>query len=243
MPATTDTARIRDVLVLQAATRPVARSVHLLGSDCFAACNIQCGGFDPGHLKSVVFSLRDIASLKLASALLRFQGGGIRDIDLKISYDVSNTEPGTGLWGTLDIAACTQLESLHLEWHHVGTRAYGAQDQDLNACDSIAAVLASTPQTLRRLSFSLPYAQHPDALDEMLRCLAPRIDQAVDRFSELKTITVKATRSFAAEECMNVVRGCILKGECPHQWKAQKDIEVLWSTVDVNKCDTPVKVY
>lgn len=46
----------------------------------------------------------------------------------------------------------------------------------------------------------------------MLRCLAPRIDQAVDRFSELKTITVKATRSFAAEECMNVVRGTLPTG-------------------------------
>lgn len=95
MRATTDIARILDVLVLPVATRPVARSVHFLGSDCFAAINIRCGGFDLGHLKSVVFSLRDIASLKFASVLLRFQGGGIRDVHLKVSYDISDARQGT----------------------------------------------------------------------------------------------------------------------------------------------------
>lgn len=95
MRAPTDIARIIDVLVLPVATRPVARSVHLLGSDCFAAVNIQCGGFDPEHLKSVVFSLRDIVALKFASVLLRLQGGGIRDVHLKVSYDISDARQGT----------------------------------------------------------------------------------------------------------------------------------------------------
>lgn len=90
--------------------------------------------------------------------------------------------------------------------------AYGALDQDLNACDRIAAILASTPQTLCRLTFSLPYAQNPETLGDTLQCLATRIDQAVDSFSGLKTITVMATRSFAAEECMNVVRGTLPTG-------------------------------
>lgn len=76
----------------------------------------------------------------------------------------------------------------------------------MNACDRIAAILASTPQTLRRLTFSVPYAQHLDTLGDALRCLAPRIDQAVDRFSGLTTITVMATRSFPAKDCMSIVR-------------------------------------
>lgn len=84
-----------------------------------------------------------------------------------------------------------------------------AQDQDLNACERIATILASTPQTLHTLTFSLPYMQHPDTLGDTLRCLAPQVDQAVARFPGLRTITVRVTRSFAAEECMNVARGTL----------------------------------
>ncbi|OJT02452.1 hypothetical protein TRAPUB_7019 [Trametes pubescens] len=208
MLATTDVARILDVLVLPVATRPVARSVHFFGTDCFAACNIQCGGFDPEHMKKVVFSLRDIASLQFASMLLRLQGDGLRDVHLDVSYGLSDGLQVPSLWATLDIAACTHLESLRLEWHHMGTIP-GAQDQDLNACERIATILASTPQTLHTLTFSLPYMQHPDTLGDTLRCLAPQVDQAVARFPGLRTITVRVTRSFAAEECMNVARGTL----------------------------------
>lgn len=108
MGATTDVARIHNVLVLPVATRPVARSVHLqLGSDCFAACNLKCGGFDPEHLKSVVFSLRDVASLQFASMFLRLQGGGIRDINLNVSYDISHARGGASEYWVFVVAAHT----------------------------------------------------------------------------------------------------------------------------------------
>ncbi|EIW57698.1 uncharacterized protein TRAVEDRAFT_65427 [Trametes versicolor FP-101664 SS1] len=207
---TPDVTRRLDVLVLPVATRPVARSFFFHGSDCFAACNLQCGGFDPEHLKSVVFSLRDLASLQFFSKLLRFQGTGIRDVRLDISYGLPHVQKGTDHWDTFAIAACIRLESLRLEWQHVGVIP-GTQEQDFNACERIAVILASTPQTLRNLTFSLPHMHHPGALGDTLGCLAPRIDQAVDRFRGLRRITVMVTRFklFAAEECMNVVRSTL----------------------------------
>lgn len=93
---TTNVTRRLDVLVLPVATRPVARSFHFHGSDCFAECNLRCGGFDPEHLKSVVFSLRDLASLQFFSKLLRLQGTGIRDVRLNISYGLPHVQKGTG---------------------------------------------------------------------------------------------------------------------------------------------------
>lgn len=119
----------------------------------------------------------------------------------------------TGLWAAFDITPCTHLETLRLDWHHIGdVPADDALEQDLHVCAAIAYILAATPLTLRTLALSLPYAQHPDTLTDSLRCVAPRIEQAVDRFPGLKTVSVRVTRSFAAEECMKAVRGVLPAG-------------------------------
>ncbi len=97
MLATTDATRTLDVLVLPAATRPVARSVHFYaaGADCFAACNLQCGGFDPGYLKSVAFCMEDSASLQFVSAMLRLHSGSVRNLRMTVISDVfSSGEAG-----------------------------------------------------------------------------------------------------------------------------------------------------
>ncbi|KAL1949627.1 hypothetical protein VTO73DRAFT_8508 [Trametes versicolor] len=186
--------------------RPIARSVHFLGYDLFAACNVKCGGFDPEHLKRVVFSLKDLASLQLASMMLRVQGAGICDVHLDVSYGFPHQ--GTSLWSTLEIAACVNLESLCFDWHHMGIIP-GTQEQDFHACKRIAIILATTPRTLLRLTFSLPFMQQPDSLDNALRCLSPLIGQAVKKFHGLKTVTVRVTRSFEAEECINITRSTL----------------------------------
>lgn len=116
--------------------------------------------------------------------------------------------PHSGLWSTFDIAACVNLESLRLDWHHMGIIP-GTQEQDFNACNRITIILATTPRTLRRLTFSLPYMQQPGGLDNALRCLSPLIDQAVEKFRGLKIVTVRVTRSFDAEECINITRSTL----------------------------------
>lgn len=76
-----------DVLVLPATTRPVAHTVQIEGTDCFAAFNLQCGGFDPGRLETLRFSLTDSASLRFAGALLRLHENSVHNVEVVVSVN------------------------------------------------------------------------------------------------------------------------------------------------------------
>lgn len=110
-----------------------------------------------------------------------------------------------GLMDALDTTPCTHLESLGVCWWHKGgqDRLYA---QDLHACERLATVLASTPQTLRRLTFTLPEMLFPALLADTLSCVAPRVEEAVEKFPGLETITVRLIQLLSAEECMDVAR-------------------------------------
>lgn len=74
-------------LVLTATTRPVARTVQIKGTDCFAAFNLQCGGFDPGRLETLRFSLTDSATLRFAGALLRIHENSVHNVAVAVSVN------------------------------------------------------------------------------------------------------------------------------------------------------------
>ncbi len=109
------------------------------------------------------------------------------------------------------VAPCTRLESLCLDWLtlHAGYQDDELHAQDVHACEILAIVLASTPQTLRRLTFAVPEMKSPSHLADTLSCLAPRVEEAVEKFPGLETISIRVSCMFPAEDCMNAARSTL----------------------------------
>lgn len=71
---------------LPAETRPIARSLEIIGVDAFVVRNLLYGGFHPDHLATVRFFPTDGESLGLAGLILRTQGAGVLNIELCVSH-------------------------------------------------------------------------------------------------------------------------------------------------------------
>lgn len=113
-----------------------------------------------------------------------------------------------GFWEVFGLASCTRLESLDFSWFHDTYGTHEVQVPETQTYETFSTLLASTPPALNRLRFTLP---HTDAVQNLatfasiLRSLAPRIEQAVQRHQGLRTITVRVMGLFAADECTRVM--------------------------------------
>lgn len=80
-------------VALPAETRPIARSLEIIGVDAFVMRNLLYGGLHPDHLATVRFFPTDGESLGLAGLILRTQGAGVLNIELCISHTINFEGP------------------------------------------------------------------------------------------------------------------------------------------------------
>ncbi|KAI0832466.1 hypothetical protein BC628DRAFT_1406934 [Trametes gibbosa] len=156
-----------------------------------------------------VAGLNDYNSLVLAGLMVRAHGPCIRHLRIAVTHIASAPlgGPVDVIYGEIfRLSSCISLESLTVIWT---TSRYTSAESllDTSAYDALAALLASTPRTLRKLILKLPLTDTPEALARTIVWLVPVLERTIGQFRRLETVTLVITHwSLTWEKCMDVLR-------------------------------------